>query len=109
MGEDGFAEENESLRSKLPPYGLLSSSFHMVLPRCVCYGETDGKGRLGERQTGRLGQRSGFQGGDWGNDVSPGCERNVLGIGEKKAGDLTDGVSAECVVSILGDSNRQEH
>jgi hypothetical protein len=31
MGEEGFAEDaKESLRSKLPPYGLLSSSFHMA-------------------------------------------------------------------------------
>lgn len=31
MGEEGLAEDaKESLRSKLPPYGLLSSSFHMV-------------------------------------------------------------------------------
>lgn len=31
VGEEGLAEDaNESLRSKLPPYGLLSSSFHMA-------------------------------------------------------------------------------
>jgi len=76
MGDEGLAEEEvkESRRSKLPPYGLLSSSFHMVSVFSAPTGwivESQGwkhVGALAEAGLSTLGQAArgwGSQGGAW--------------------------------------------